>query len=139
MNRMPRTLLSLALLQAIGVESALANDDVDRFDASSYVYCDAVMLSKFWRQSVYEAKATMGRKIGWGSEDVIEGGLRNARRQGWRCSFDQTEFDYDDAEALASLWGTSVEQAKAALAEKVSMGRVDLARDAVAEAFDSGD
>jgi hypothetical protein len=139
MNRLSRTVLSLALLQAIGIESALADDDVDAYSQSQYVYCDAVMLAKYWHQSTWQAKATIGRKINLGNENVIQGHLRNSRRQGWRCNFQDTEFDYDDAEAVASLWGTSTQEAKAALAEKVSMGMIDLARDVVNEARISGD
>jgi hypothetical protein len=137
MNPLPRTLLSLALLQAIGLESALADADMDRYASSSYAYCDAVMLAKVWNQSAEEAKATIGRKLGWGNERIIQANLVDARRRGGRCEFQDTEFDFDDAEALAALWHTSVAEAKTALAEKVSLGALDTARDVVRSAHAS--
>jgi hypothetical protein len=137
MNPLPRTLLSLALLQAIGLESALADADMDRYATSSYAYCDAVMLANVWNQSVEEAKATIGRKLGWGNERIVQANLVDARRRGGRCEFRDTEFDFDDAEALAALWHTSVAEAKTALAEKVSLGALDTAREAVRTAHAS--
>jgi hypothetical protein len=133
-SRLPRTVLSLALLQAIGLESALADPDMDRYASSTYAYCDAVMLAKVWNQSTEEAKATIGRKLGWGNDRIIQGNLADARRQGGRCEFQDTEFDFDDAEALAALWQTSIGEAKTALAEKVSLGALAVARDSVRSA-----
>lgn len=45
-----------------------------------------------------------------------------------------TDLDYADVEAVAALWGRSVDEAKAALAEKVSMGMKSLADDVIRDA-----
>lgn len=124
----------VALLQSLGMPSALADADWDRYAASGYVYCDAVILSAHWGESVDEAKATIGRKLGWGNADIVASDLDEARDAGERCAFFDTGFVYEDAEALAAMWGVGVDDAKAALAEKVSTGYAELANEVVAQA-----
>lgn len=134
MQRISVPIAGAALLQLFAPQPALAQSDVDRYVASDYAYCDAVMLGAFWGESVEAAKATIGRKLGWGNADIVAGNLDEARAQGQRCDFVDTGFDYDDADALADLWSVSVEDAKAALAEKVSTGYRTLADQVVQEA-----
>jgi hypothetical protein len=124
----------IALLHSMGVQPALADANFDRYAASGYVYCDAVILGSYWGESVDEAKATIGRKIGWGNDEVLATDLQSAIDNGERCSFADIEFVYEDAEALAQLWGVSVDDAKAALADKVSTGYTELAQQVVAQA-----
>jgi len=83
---------------------------------------------------VGEAKATIGRKLGWGNAAIVANDIDSARRQGKRCQFHETGLAFEDAEAVAELWGVGVDDTKAALAEKVSMGMRDLANQVVAEA-----
>jgi len=126
--------LGAALLQGACVPAAFADADWDRYANSGYEYCDAVILGAYWRQSVGDAKATIGRKLGWGNADIVANDIDSARSQGKRCQFHETGLAFEDAEAVAGLWGISVGDAKAALAEKVSMGMRDLAYEVVAEA-----
>jgi hypothetical protein len=126
--------LSLALLQGAWAPTAYADADFQRYANSGYTYCDAVILGGYWGQSADSAKATVGRKLGWGNARIVADNIAMARRQGWRCEFHETGLTYDDAEAVASLWGVGVDDAKAALAEKVSMGMLGLALQVVAEA-----
>lgn len=128
------TALGAALLQGACVPAAYADADWDRYANSGYEYCDAVILGAYWRQSVDEAKATIGRKLGWGNADIVANDIDNARSQGKRCQFHETGLAYEDAQAVAALWGVGVDEAKAALADKVSMGSRDLANQVVAEA-----
>lgn len=125
--------LGAALLQGACMP-AFADGDWERYANSDYSYCDAVILGAYWSESVDEAKVTIGRKLGWGNAAIVASDIDTARRQGERCQFHDTGLIYEDAEAVAALWGVSVEDAKAALAEKVSMGLRDLAEEVVAAA-----
>jgi hypothetical protein len=128
----------IALIQALSGQPALADADWDRYADSGYAYCDATILASMWGMSVEEAKSTIGSKLGWddfeAGKAAVRDALKQARKQGKRCSFHDTTFSYDDAAALAKYWGTSVAEAKASLAEKVSLGNLRLAVDAVAAA-----
>lgn len=126
--------LSLALLQGACAPAAFADADWDRYLSSGYEYCDAVILGAFWGESVEDAKTTIGRKFGWGNADIVAQNIASARAQGQRCEFHETGLAYEDAEAVARLWRVSVDDAKAALADKMSMGMRELAYSVVAEA-----
>ena len=114
----------------------VAQMEVERFLDSEYSYCDAKFLAGLWQQDLYESKARIGRKIGWGDETLIEQYLNEAREaaveRGEACSFYETEFSYDDAELLAQSWGSSVEEVKAYVESKVFYGRADIIRDELA-------
>lgn len=134
MKRILLPAVGAALLQIAGTPPALANNEWDLYASSGYEYCDAVMLGAVWGEAVDDAKMTIGRKIGWGNADIVENNLNTARRRGVRCDFHDTGFVYEDAEALAYLWDVSIDEAKVALAEKVSTGWRHLANEVVAEA-----
>jgi hypothetical protein len=96
---------------------------------SKYTYCDAKILSSFWQQSVEESKARIGRKIGWGGENItiLNQMLTDARTQAKqhrerRCQFLEAGFVYEDAKKLAGLWKMSVDQAKANVENKILDG-----------------
>ena len=108
--------------------------DLQRFGVSAYEYCDAVLLGDIWGDSIDEAKIRIGLKLRLNNEAALIGDLDTARRRGSRCTFEESGFDYADADALARLWGTSVAEAKSLLAEKVSLGNRELANQAVREA-----
>ncbi len=93
-----------------------------------------MILGTSWKESVDDAKATIGRKIGWGNAAIVKDNIADARKQGDRCDFPETGLEYADAEAVAALWGRSVDGAKSALAEKVSMGMKSMADDVIREA-----
>lgn len=122
------------LLQCIYAPHAVASYEWDLYASSGYEYCDAVILGDWWGESVDDAKVTIGRKLGWGNAHIVESDLGSARGEGLRCDFHDTGFVYEDAEAVAHLWGVSIDDAKAALAEKVSTGWRGLAEEVVAEA-----
>lgn len=105
-----------------------------RFTNAGYQYCDAVVLGNYWGWEVWDAKVAAGRMLSEGQANALARDVRAARQQGHRCSFDDTGLSYDDAEAVAALWGVDVDDAKAALADKYSTGYVALAHQVVAEA-----
>lgn len=134
MNRIAASTAGAALLQLLSVQPAMADDELDRFFSAGYTYCDAVVLGQFWGESGYEAKITVGRKIGWGNESIVQENAAEARGNGLRCTFADTEFSYDDAEVLAKYWEVSVDQAKAALTEKASHGMTAVGKVVVGDA-----
>jgi len=71
-----------------------------------------------------EDKAYIGDKIQWGTTDLLTGYLKEARQKGrtdrlMRCQFYQTGFGYEDAQALANLWGMTVSDAKVMIEDKI--------------------
>jgi hypothetical protein len=100
------------------------NQDMTAFFASSYTYCDAKVLSSHWASSVDDAKALIGRKIGWGNADIVKSELQSARAEAQKdpkraCTFWDAGFQYSDAEKLAKIWKTSVDAAKATVQQKI--------------------
>lgn len=137
----PLVFLALCVLSTslfAGVAHA-SPDEIARYSASEYTYCDAKVLAGYWGQSVWDAKARIGRKIGWGDQDVLSQMRRDAGSQAFsdpakQCQFYETEFVYADAQALAQAWGKTISQAKASLAKKASVvGEAEVRRSVLAE------
>ena len=99
---------------------------VDRYVESNYEYCDALMLGRLWQRSAYDAKVLIGRKLAANNRSGIEYALEQAREHEYFCSFADTGLNYGDAEILARAWGMSINETKARLADKVSMGQRDM-------------
>jgi hypothetical protein len=112
--------------------------DLQRYAASKYEYCDALVLSAFWGESIVEAKASIGHKLAINFAEDIEDSLRTARDRGRRCEFQDTGFEFEDADVLASMWRISVGEAKSQIAEKVSMGMRSDAQELIERARRSG-
>ena len=98
-----------------------------RFFDSAYCYCDARVLSALWGGSVWDAKVTMGRKIGWGNQSILDSELVRARQaavgRGETCEFMETNYTYDDAVALGSFWQVPVSDAKARIGKLMINGK----------------
>lgn len=141
MNR--HTLLPLASVTLLGlhVDPALAwskadQENFNRYAASGYEYCDAVILGLHWRLSPDQTKLEIGRNFATYNQTLVRDALNESRNNGNRCGFEDTGFSYEDAEAVAALWEIGVEDAKAALADKVSTGYRELAEQVIAEAYE---
>ncbi|MCB1601836.1 MAG: hypothetical protein KDI60_07380 [Xanthomonadales bacterium] len=126
--------VGVALFQAATIPAALADEDFDRFLGSVYTYCDAVVLGQYWGEATEDAKGRIGRKLGWGDDDILVQEANQARSNGLQCSFADTEFTYDDAEVLAKYWKISVDEAKAGLTKKASRGETLLAKVKIGDA-----
>lgn len=92
------------------MQSSQTDVEIRTFWESSYRFCDARLLAMYWGEDVYSAKATIGRKVGWGDWETIENNLAGARQMAQargigRCSFAESEFTYEDAALLADVWG----------------------------------
>jgi hypothetical protein len=125
--RFIRLVVGLALAFGASSSAFAGDDDVGRFLKSDYTVCDAHFVSKTFDFSLADSKAYIGQKIGWGTTDILDGDLKNARKKGmkdrqWRCQFYQTGFTMGDAEALANYWGISVSDAKVRVEDKILYG-----------------
>lgn len=85
----------------------------ERLDA-----CHARMLAQAWGSSLQQAKVILGHKLLNGHEELLQGALGDAREHARqnveaRCTWADVRYTWDDAQALARLWNTSVEDAKA--------------------------
>ncbi|MFO0744831.1 MAG: hypothetical protein U1F43_04035 [Myxococcota bacterium] len=103
-------------------------EELQRFFASDYTYCDATILSRFWRQDLRETKARIGRKIGWKDFDVLDGMLGEARKAvehddpARLCPYQESGYTYSDITALSDLWGQGVTATKARVSRKLVWG-----------------
>lgn len=101
---------------------------LDAFWASEYVHCDAHLLAEYWQSDTYETKSHIGYKVINGYTDMLEAELAEARtglatqNRTNVCEFWETDFESDDAEALAALWGVDVQEAKGRITNKVFWG-----------------
>ncbi|MEO1060171.1 MAG: LysM peptidoglycan-binding domain-containing protein [Actinomycetota bacterium] len=87
------------------------------FDQSKYTYDDAVRLAWFWQQDIVETKQRIGRKVKWQNQKILDQMLYEATGQyNWIL---KSPYTMNDAEALAQLWGCTVEQAKVAGGHKI--------------------
>ncbi len=108
-------------------------DPLQKWASSGYHYCDAKILGGLWGTDTFEAKKTVGRKLGWGNRGIVESELRRARkvaatRPGLACNYSEAGFSYADAEKLASIWRVDVAQAKRTIERKVLYGQEPMVR-----------
>jgi hypothetical protein len=111
----------------------------DAYASSGYSYWDAKILANFWGQNVGDAKSRIGRKMLWGAESKVylEQQMVDARVKALGSVeqlelFGESGFSYDDAEALAKLWGDpSPWESKLRIETNLIMGNEDVVRNAL--------
>lgn len=142
--RLPSLVVVLALVgfTLSGSARAGTNEELAAFANSKYDYCDAKLLGAYWGQSIDEAKARIGRKIGWHDEDILNGMLKDALTRAQtnnspKCEYYEAGYTYDDAEALSRLWGVDVAEAKARMQRKMMWGNEDVLKAEIATARSS--
>ncbi|MEL7729003.1 hypothetical protein AAG612_05655 [Citromicrobium bathyomarinum] len=99
------------------------NDYVRAFGNSDYTYCDAKLVGQLWGMDPYEGKIQIGMKIVGGYAENLVDVLQSSRNRGHGCEWADTGLTYDNAEALARVWGTTPWEAKARAARMFTMGR----------------
>lgn len=115
-------------------------DHLATFLASdTYDYCHARMVGALWGGDVREAKATIGLKLDMGWTDSLAMLLDRARQNAQqvpaaRCTFQESPYLYEDAAALARLWGVDTAQAKARVEQKYLDGTEAVIRQELARA-----
>lgn len=90
--------------------------------ASDYNYCDAVMIGKLWNQDGQAGMEFILNKIQNGLASDVPLYLRDSRNAGNRCTFEEIEYAYENALAIANIWGVGIAQAKAIMTEQISLG-----------------
>ncbi len=101
------------------------------YSTGDYTYCDAKLLSNYWRQTPFDSKIRAGDKIARGEDYVVKDYLTSARKYALehnvRCTFEDAnnpDYSYDDASRLARYWGNqSPHEAKLKIAGLLQEGR----------------
>jgi hypothetical protein len=116
------TIVSLAV--PLPAQADQAEDDARYFFERGYTYCDAKLIAAYWGMSdVYDAKSGGGAKLRLdGGEEGLIGALQEGRRMS-SCTFDDTGWSYDDAEALGKFWGVEVGDTKDKIASYYTTGQ----------------
>lgn len=114
----------------------------EAYAKSDYTYEDAEKLAGLWDIPVSEAKQVLGHKILNGIQELLPDGLQHPSSSKVDPKFDpksdpksapagvneafqayvKSDYNYDDAELLASLWNISVVEAKDEIGYKVMHG-----------------
>lgn len=97
---------------------------LDTFFKSDYTYDDANLLAGLWNIPVDEAKQVLGHKILNGIENLLPDKIqRHDEGHYWLTenfrAYANSDYDYDDAELLASLWDMTLLDAKNEIGYKV--------------------
>ena len=98
------------------------------FFKSDYAYEDAKALADMWNIGVVEAKQALGHKIINNIQDLLPSGLQNPNSKvdtSLGANFQayvKSEYDYDDAVLLATLWSLGVPEAKNEIGYHVLQG-----------------
>ena len=124
----------------------MANSDwhpkgYEAYAKSDYTYEDAAKLAELWSIPVVEAKQVLGHKIINGIQDLLPEDLQSPSGSKSDPKLDpktgpdgsetkfrayvKSDYNYDDAELLASLWNMSIAEAKNEIGYKVIHGLED--------------
>ena len=109
----PRVLSAAGLIAYQPVVAQSEGDYVRAFGNSAYTYCDAKLVGQLWGMDPYEGKIQIGMKIVGGYVENLVDVLQSSRNRGHGCEWADTGLTYDNAEALARVWGTTPWEAKA--------------------------
>ncbi len=120
------------------------NREINAFVNSKYDYWDAKVLSSYWKQSVFESKTRIGRKVLWGEANIaiLEQYLVDARIAALTGTvqnpidfFSQSGYTYNDAKKLAKFWGDpSPYDAKLRIGRNLILGQQEVVERAMQEA-----
>lgn len=120
-------------------EVAQSDEELQTFGFSEYNYWDARVLSEFWGTSVLEAKATIGRKLGFGAENkaylrqnLLDAQLKALSRVDELKLYADSGYGYEDAASLATFWGDSSPwESKLRIERNLIMGDDEVIREAL--------
>lgn len=96
----------------VQVSQQTFSQELDAFWNSDYTFWDATVLAMYWRQTLEDSKAQIGRKILFGPADVsiLEQMLLDAQLDAVYNAesltlYSQSDYSYEDAAILADFWG----------------------------------
>lgn len=119
---------------AILVQPAAAqtnDENLEAYQSSRYNYCDAKLLGAVWGLDPFEGKLQVGYKIIHGLESNLEALLGESRTKDNTCTWDDTGLTPQDASTLASVWGTTVRNARTRAAQHYTWGTSGQVRNAL--------
>lgn len=99
-------------------------DPFQAFLASRFDYCDAKVLGQLWGVPVDESKLRIGTKIVSGYPQIVASELDRAFGTAGHaeCEWVELDYTYEDAQAMAAMWGQPVDESKARMTRKVNFG-----------------
>jgi hypothetical protein len=99
-------------------------DPFQAFIASRFDYCDAKVLGQLWGVPVDDAKLRIGTKVVNGFPQTVGQELDRAFGTPGHaeCEWVELDYTYEDAEAMAAVWGQSTDESKARMTRKVNFG-----------------
>ncbi|MGB3310874.1 MAG: hypothetical protein WBG32_21835 [Nodosilinea sp.] len=117
----------------VQLSQSVSQAELDAFFSSEYTYWDAAQLASYWGQDLDEAKARIGRKIGWGPADVaileqflLDARLESLQSVGELRFYSESSYGYNDAAMLAEFWGDATPyDAKLRIERNLIMGNAD--------------
>ena len=111
-------------------KTAPAAQDVSKKEIyfESYIHadisrCELRNLERHWGLSTYETKLAIGERFEKDQDllGAIQAAAKKATSEGLKiCEFWDLDFQYEDAEALAGVWGVDTYEAKMTIAQKVA-------------------
>ena len=117
------------LIQEVRTTMPASSHPVDAFFSHGFDYCHAKMIGKAYGVGIYESKMWLGELLARGERQMVDNKLAFAQGRidtdnaGQNiCQFNETRFNYSDAEKLAKMWKTSVSEAKVTLSNKYLHG-----------------
>jgi hypothetical protein len=131
MRHLPLLLLLSLISFGAGAPTALAQDAeveaANAFYEAGYTWCDAQHLAAHWgKGEAWDAKVAMGNLLKKGKGKKVTKSLTPARQMadanGSICEY-ETNYAYEDAEALAQVWGMETWDAKVNLSKLVRSGQ----------------
>ena len=85
------------------------------YSASLYGYCDARKIAAVWGQSISQAKITLGNKVLANLQHLADADIASTANR-VPCSWEDSQFSYNDAVRLGQYWGRQPHEAKAKVA-----------------------
>lgn len=92
-------------------------------------WCDAVVVSKAWNVTHWDAKVAIGMKLanGFSPEEIEANFLGGLRQQllatGDGCTFDDAGYKFRDMQSLSCAWGLSLEESKDRVRHKLTLSQ----------------
>jgi hypothetical protein len=127
-NLLPEGLQKPATPDVDGLSPDWDPNGLDAFFKSDYTFEDAKALGDMWNIGIIEAKQALGHKVINKIQDLLPRGLQDPNSKVDTSpganfqAYVKSEYDYDDAVLLASLWSLGVPEAKNEIGYHVLQG-----------------
>lgn len=100
-------LSTVVAMQPVSAQLHAEGPAIDAFSNSEYTYCDAKLIGDLWGMTPWQGKIEIGSKFINGISRNLPAVLAESRANGNSCAWEDTGYSYEDAVALARVWGFS--------------------------------